>query len=386
MSTPRPESTTTPLTFGEALERAAARGTHSAVRDGTRWRTWRECRIEAARTARSLTRSGLRAGDVLATQLPNSWELVVLHAATAETGILLLPLHTNYGVHEMRSLLDQSKAVAVVARGAHRGHDRVDDLVALRERCPSLRQVWVSCDRPSDSHAARLEKLGLLESDELSRPAGSWDPAAVREDDAPSGARDADGPGGAPVDRPRDPYAPMMLLASSGTTSRRPKLCVHSHAGLLGNAAAVAADGGLGASDTIVSASPLSHAFGLLSVHLALVTGGRVGLFEGWDARRFLEVLRTASATAAFAVPAQLRDVMAVLRRRGRSPAPSPACGRCAPAAPTSLVSWPTRCGTRLVRASSCSGGDDGDRGGHLHPSRGPARGDLHDRAPDVRG
>ncbi|WP_406096036.1 class I adenylate-forming enzyme family protein [Streptomyces sp. NBC_01013] len=280
-------------TFTEALDRAAARGAGPAVWDGALWRTWRDCRLQAERTAGVLVRRGLRAGDVLAAQLPNCWEWVVLHAATARLGVLLLPLHANYGVREVRSLIEQSGAVALVARGAHRGRDRVGDLVALREHCPSLRDVWVSSGPPSGTGASRLRTLGLRDSAEL--------------------LEEAPDPAGTPVDRPQDPDAPLMLLASSGTTSRQPKLCVHTHAGLLGNAAAVAHDGGLGATDTIVSASPLSHAFGLLSVHLALVTGGRVGLFEGWDARRFLAALRAASATAAFAVPAQLRDVLAVL-------------------------------------------------------------------------
>lgn len=300
MSTPRPESTTMPMTFTEALERAAARGTGPAVWDGTRWRTWGDCRLQAEHTAGALARRGLRAGEVLAAQLPNCWEWVVLHAATARLGVLLLPLHANYGAREVRSLVEQSGAVALVARGAHRGRDRVGDMVELRAHCPSLRHVWVSSGASPGAGGPRPGTPGLLGS------AGLLDGAELLD-----GASD---PVGAPADRPQDPDAPLMLLASSGTTSRRPKLCVHSHAGLLGNAAAVARDGGLGRADTIVSASPLSHAFGLLSVHLALVTGGRVGLFEGWDARRFLEALRAASATAAFAVPAQLRDVLAVLK------------------------------------------------------------------------
>ncbi|MFE9816589.1 class I adenylate-forming enzyme family protein [Streptomyces sp. NPDC005773] len=309
MSTPHPESTTMLLTFTEALERAAARGTGPAVWDGTRWRTWRDCRVQAERTAGALARWGLRAGEVLAAQLPNCWELVVLHAATARLGVLLLPLHAGYGAHEVRSLLGQSEAVALVARGSHRGRDRVGDLLALREHCPSLRHVWVSSGESPATGGPRPQAPGLRDSaellDEAPEPAG-----------APVGCPQGPDAAHTPVGRPQGPDAPLMLLASSGTTSQRPKLCVHSHAGLLGNAAAVARDGGLGATDTIVSASPLSHAFGLLSVHLALVTGGRVGLFEGWDARRFLETLRAASATAAFAVPAQLRDVLAVLKEK----------------------------------------------------------------------
>ncbi|MFG2862206.1 class I adenylate-forming enzyme family protein [Streptomyces sioyaensis] len=282
-------------TFTEALERAATGRTDPAVWDGTRRRTWRDCLLQAERTAGALHRQGIRPGDVLAAQLPNSWELVVLHAATARLGVLLLPLHCAYGAREVQSLVTQAGAAALVAQGSYRGRDRVGEIHAVRERCTSLRQVWVAGGGtgtgPGASHPTG---------------AGPLPSAAELLDEAPA-------PAGKLPDPPRDRDAPLMLLASSGTTSQRPKLCVHSHAGLLGNAAAVAADGGLGPADTIVSASPLSHAFGLLSVHLALVVGGRVGLIDGWDPRRFLDALRAASATTAFLVPAQLRDLVTLL-------------------------------------------------------------------------
>ncbi|WP_051804165.1 class I adenylate-forming enzyme family protein [Streptomyces griseus] len=280
------KSATTFRTFTDALERAAARRAEPAVWDGGRWRTWRDCRDQAERTAGALHRHGLASGDVLAAWLPNSWELVVLHAATARLGVLLLPLHSAYGVHETRALIEQAGAVALAAGAAHRGHDRLADLLVLRDHCPTLRHVWVA---PGDG---RSDTAGLPDLAELLPGEGETDHGALPPP-------------------PGDPRTPLVLLASSGTTSRRPKLCVHSHAGLLGNAAAVAADGGPGADDTVVSASPLSHAFGLLSVHLALVTGGAVGLFADWEPRRFAETLAATRATAAFAVPAQLRDLLA---------------------------------------------------------------------------
>ncbi|MFI7502378.1 class I adenylate-forming enzyme family protein [Streptomyces sp. NPDC049687] len=299
MNAPAPpmESPAAPRTFPDALERAAARRTEPAVWDGGRWRTWLDCLRQAERTAVALHRHGFTAGDVLAAQLPNSWDLVVLHAATARLGVLLLPLHSAYGTHEARALIDQSGATGLVARAFHRGHDRIGEILTLREQCPSLRHVWVRT-----TGEGRRGTAGLPEVTEL-----------VSEENGVTGpsAEEAGPPVPLPP-RPRNPSTPLVLLASSGTTSQRPKLCVHSHGGLLGNAAAVAADGGLGAGDTIVSASPLSHAFGLLSVHLALVTGGAVGLFDGWEPVRFARTLAAASATAAFAVPAQLRDLLAL--------------------------------------------------------------------------
>ncbi|WP_261568429.1 class I adenylate-forming enzyme family protein [Frankia gtarii] len=301
MDAPAVESTALFLTFTELLEHAALRRTDPAVWDSLRWRTWRECLQQADQTAGALHHWGLRAGDVLATQLPNSWELLVLHAATARLGVILLPLHSAYGVHEMQSLMVQADAVALVARRSYRGRDRVEEIAAVRESCPALRHVWLSPGSGADNVSPRT--TDLPSSAELLEAS----PELVEE--LP------------PITR--NPQAPLLLLASSGTTSRRPKLCVHRHGGLLANAAAVAADGGLVHTDTIVSASPLSHAFGLLSVHLALVVGGGVGLVDGWDPQRFLDSLRSIPATVAFAVPAQLRDLVVHLEQGpadGRSP------------------------------------------------------------------
>ncbi|MEV0445724.1 class I adenylate-forming enzyme family protein [Streptomyces spectabilis] len=272
-------------TFTDALERAAACRTEPAVWDGGRWRTWRDCLDQAERTAAALHRRGVGGGDVLAVALPDSWELVVLHAAAARLGILLLPLHSAYGTRETQRLIERSGAVALAAAAVRRGDDRSEEIAGLRGRCAGLRHLWVShtgADRPGADGVRDLAELFDGEAD----PDVRLPPP------------------------PTDPRAPLVLLASSGTTSQRPKLCVHSHGGLLGNAAAVAADGGFGAADTIVSASPLSHAFGLLSVHLALVTGGAVGLFDGWEPGRFAAALDAVGATTAFAVPAQLRDLL----------------------------------------------------------------------------
>ncbi|WP_234334521.1 class I adenylate-forming enzyme family protein [Streptomyces sp. NRRL B-1347] len=289
----RTKSLPVSLTFTDALERAAARRTEPAVWDGGRWRTWRDCLDQAERTAAALHRRGVRGGDVLAARLPNSWELVVLHAAAARLGAPLLPLHSAYGTRETQRLIEQSGAVALAAAAVVRGDDRGEEISLLRERCPGLRHLWVSA-----TGAVRPRADGLPDLPDLP------DLAELFAEDP--------GPETPLPPAPTDPRAPLVLLASSGTTSQRPKLCVHSHGGLLGNAAAVAADGCFGATDTIVSASPLSHAFGLLSVHLALVTGGAVGLFDRWDPGRFAAALDTVGATAAFAVPAQLRDLLAL--------------------------------------------------------------------------
>src|SRR6201999_438793 len=108
--------------------------------------------------------------------------------------------------------------------------------------------------------------------------------------------------------RPDDPF---LLLPSSATTSLRPKISMHAHDGVLSNAAAVVAAGGLRRGDSVLSASPFTHLFGLLSVHASLFARTTQLLSPGWDPDRVLALARDARAVVLFAVPTQVRDLIA---------------------------------------------------------------------------
>lgn len=280
-----PSNDSASVTFTKLLEKAADRRVYPAIWSNG-WRTWRDLLRQSERTASVLHEKGLKGGDVVGAWLPSGWELLVLHAATARLGILLLPLHSAHRIHEVRSLLGQAEAVGLVAQDGHRARDRVADVLAVQKQCKSLRHVWSSSGNDGSLASGQCSTESLFPAD--SETSVNLPPV------------------------PQDPNSSLLLLASSGTTSRQPKLCVHSHAGLLGNAAVVAADGAFGHADTVVSASPLSHAFGMLSAHLALVTSGAVGFVDGWDPKGFIETLRSTSASVAFGVPAQLRDLVAI--------------------------------------------------------------------------
>ncbi|WP_167369623.1 alpha/beta fold hydrolase [Amycolatopsis orientalis] len=107
-----------------------------------------------------------------------------------------------------------------------------------------------------------------------------------------------------------DPSSPLLVVPSSGTTSNRPKLCLHSHDGLLSNAAAVAADASVDGSDVVLSAGAFSHLFGLSALHVSLVVGAGQALLPAWDVAHFATLAAAAGATALYAVPAQVADLI----------------------------------------------------------------------------
>lgn len=280
---PVPSQVTLPRVFAAAVARdpqAPAVFVPGPEGTGGQWRTWAQWQADADALAVALAGLGVAPGDVVAVHLPNSWEFLTLHVAAACLGAVTFPLHMAYGGYELGLLARRARPRVLAVPASHRGAD-----------------IRRSCRRVVDS---------LPDPCALLVAGGPDDPGEVgRLTRAHRGSR----PAPVPV-RPDDP---LSVMVSSGTSSTRPKLCVHTHAGQLGNAAATAADGAARAADTVLSASPFTHLFGLLSVHLSVVCGGRQALLPAWHGTAVRELAARAGASVLFAVPAQLRDLVAAV-------------------------------------------------------------------------
>ncbi|MFD0266496.1 alpha/beta fold hydrolase [Streptomyces sp. NPDC127106] len=283
LTTPEPEGpdgwTSPRPTLPELFAAAVAAGgdaTAVAAPDAAATRSWQDWRTDADAFGRALQDLGIRPGDVVAVQLPNSWEFLVAHVGIAAVGAVLLPLHSTLGTREVTALLKRTAARAL---------------------------LYPATGEPP----ARAELPAL----EFLIPVG------------PDAPRDGNGPGPGPYEalvgerrglapHPVEvtPDMPLVLMPSSGTTSARPKICIHTHGGLLGNATVTAFESRSSAEDTLVSASPFTHLFGLFSVHLSLIAAGRQALLPRWDADAFRELAAATGVSVLFAVPAQLRDLV----------------------------------------------------------------------------
>ena len=263
-----------------------------AVSDQARSLTWRQWRAEVDAVARGLQELGVRPGDVVAVQLPNCVDFETVHLAIAAAGAVMMPVHMGNGSAEVLALLARVDPAAVVlAPHTQRGAGPLRG-GALRAAAGSLRAVLVA--GPDGAVAPD----GAVTLDELRT---RW-------------------LGSVPQPVPLRPDAPFVLLPSSGTTSARPKICLHSHDGLLSGTAAVVADGATAFDGLVLPASALTHLFGLQAMYSALLTGCGQALLEAWDLGRFLELARQADPAVLFAVPAQLDDIV-----RGLSTSDQPA-------------------------------------------------------------
>ncbi|MEV6669533.1 beta-ketoacyl synthase N-terminal-like domain-containing protein [Streptomyces sp. NPDC051162] len=281
------------LTLPGVFEAAAASVPDAvAVVDGDRSWTWQQWRADVAALARGLQESGVVPGDVVAARLPNCWEFETLHLAAAAVGAVLLPVHQGTSDADVHALLTRAEPVLLVLTGPR------DDEVAATARSllrdvPSLRAVLTAgTDRTG---GAGPEEPGVVPLDDLLT---AWEGTEPR-----------------PVDI--TPEMPLVLIASSGTTSDRPRLCVHSHDGLLSNTATVTAEAAGVFRGPVITASPLTHLFGLQSLHSALFAACGQVLLTCWDPDRFLELARRHDPGVVFAVPAQLHDLVTLLAGTG---------------------------------------------------------------------
>jgi acyl-CoA synthetase (AMP-forming)/AMP-acid ligase II len=264
------------LTSRGVLAATAARipdGT--AYVDGALRLTWREVAARVDALAGDLARAGIGEGDVVGLHLPNSAAYAIAHLAIAEAGAVTLPLHMPYRGAELRGFLAATGAVAYV-----HARDGDAEFAAIRGSLPAVRTL---VEAELDEGTFTLE--------------GSAGP--VRE-------------------RPRaiDPEAPFCVVPTSGTESLKPKLCMHAHDGLLSNARAFVDEAGVTSDDVTIVGSGFSHLFGLLGLHLSLVAGATLAALRKFDGPAFLALAQAEGATRAWAVPAQLLDLLAAARSR----------------------------------------------------------------------
>ena len=168
--------------------------------------TWGEMRSQVASLASTLTRLGVRAGDVVAGYLPNIGESVVAYLAAASLGAIWSSVGQDYAPSAVVDRFAQLRPKVLFTSDGYRfngrEHSRVDAVAEIRKGLGTV------------EHVIMVSRLGA-------GPAADCLPW----EEAVSGAASLE-----PVVVPFD--HPMWVLFSSGTTGI-PKGLVHGHGGFL---------------------------------------------------------------------------------------------------------------------------------------------------------
>lgn len=245
-------------------------------------------RAEAVADAEALSAAmyerGLRPGEVIAFQVPNWREAMVINLAAAMSGLVVNPIVPIYRDHEVSLMLADCGARAFFVASDFRKYDFAAMAGRIRLNLPELQHVFTVRGQGPDDYAALI----------------------------------AEGRGGA-FARPRvDPLGVKMVLYTSGTTGR-PKGVLHSHVSIAHVLKESAAYWGLLAGEATLMPSPVTHVSGYANgLEAPFVCGTRTVLMESWNAQEALQLIERHKLVGTVAATPFLVELAAAARAAGK--------------------------------------------------------------------
>ena len=208
---------------------------------------WRELEHRVVATAAGLRRRGVGAGDVVAVQLPNIPEFLVSYLAITRLGAVMCPLHMPYRGAEIRALMRHSRSRLAICM-------------------PPAKEMF-------EGRAIGFDEIDRSDSFETGVCPGAKDP--------------------------------FLLLYTSGTTAA-PKGVLHPYRSILVNGRLGAAEHGLSPASRVLCAAPLSHLYGLYSLHCAWAVGACTVLLPAFKPDDLAAVVQDQKPSALWTAPAHV--------------------------------------------------------------------------------
>ena len=269
-------------TVEQYLDRwATRRSERTAMVDGVGRYTWAELARTVERVAHGLAAHGVEPGRVVAVQLPNWNEFVIVLLAAARLGAVVNPIPPIYRAAELRFMLRRLEAVAVVIPGVFRGFDHVAMLAALRPEVPSVQHVFVARGTPG---AGMWPFTALTDTAWEARPARRSLPGS-------------------------DPNAVHEVIFTSGTTGE-PKGVMHTPNTVLASVFPVLERLDLSERDVIMMASTFAHQTGFLYGFCGMLVLGATGVWlDVWNAEAAAKLVQRERVTFTMGATPFLRDL-----------------------------------------------------------------------------
>jgi len=229
--------------------------------------------------ARGLADRGVGAGDVVAHQIPNRSEGVILHLAALRIRAVVNPIVNIYRESEVSYMLEKLETTVYVAPRTYDGFDYGEMAVDLLADT-SLEHVLTVDEGMDDPQVTQFESI--------------VETGAALDTDL-----------GAEI----DPNDLSLVQFTSGTTGR-PKGGMHTENTLLASQRGQVNLLGLDDGDVVFTPSPIGHLTGIQhGYRLALMLGTTCVLQEGWDPETALEWIERESCTYMAGATPFVRDL-----------------------------------------------------------------------------
>lgn len=266
-----------------ARERATSDPDFVCFVDGEGQYTFAQVLAEAEALSASLHARGLRAGDVIAFQVPNWREAAVINLSAAMSGFVVNPIVPIYRDAEVTMMLGDCRAAAIFVPQVFRKVDYAEMARRCQKALPDLAHVFTVRGEGPDDFATLVAQGRAL----------SFEVPTV------------------------DPMGVKMVLYTSGTTGR-PKGVLHSHCTLQRIVAESGRHWGLGAGEATLMPSPVTHVSGYANgLEAPFICGIRSVLMEAWNAQDALALIEKHDLVGTVAATPFLVELAAAARAAG---------------------------------------------------------------------
>ncbi|GMA50789.1 cyclohexanecarboxylate-CoA ligase [Alicyclobacillus contaminans] len=257
------EGVWTQESFVDVLQKTAETWPDLIHRDEERTLTYRQLWQEVEALAAHLYELGIRKGDRVAIQLPNTLDHVVAVFGIARIGAIGVSLQIDLGRQALVGSLNQAQAKLWILSENYRGQPLYENAKSLLQDVPSVQKLILQ----GDYAKPRPDTLSFTDL-----RSGH---AALSEDILQA-------------QRP-EPLDAFLMVFTSGTTGS-PKGVVHLHANYLWAARAYAKNFGYEPGQGVLDLAPIYHQTGMLAgIMMTVASGGRILLLDRFSAARVLK-------------------------------------------------------------------------------------------------
>jgi acyl-CoA synthetase (AMP-forming)/AMP-acid ligase II len=260
------------------------------VRNG--WQSYAEVTEKTEFLIGALRSLDIDPGDIVIIQLPNCSEFLIFHLAVSAIGAITATIPVVYRERELRGVVEQTGAKAIVIPRSYRGHDYLKMAEDLKAAASSLTHIFVV-----DEAGRSVSGDGVVDYDTLiaQKKTISWANLRPELDDL------------------------TALGFTSGTTGNL-KAAMYSTRVLTATNDGLRNRYDLNTEDRVFACSPVGHAVGFThALRMTLSIGGSIVMLDHWDCARALELSQTTQCTYMACATPFLNDIVyhSDLQRRG---------------------------------------------------------------------
>jgi acyl-CoA synthetase (AMP-forming)/AMP-acid ligase II len=257
----------------------------AAIVDGNTRTSWAQLDRHVIDAANALREEGIKSGDIVAVQLPNSLHLVVVCLALLKLGAIYHPINPSYRNKDVLKIISKSRPKKYIYTWEYRNFSYENLVESLRA------DLDLDLDPAPDFRIVDIDQPMT---------------AAFKRVDNPP---DFEAP---------DPDAIYLIGTTSGSTGD-PKLYMHTHNTQFNEARILNREMGIGPDDTFLAFAPITHRGVFMWGFMQAMTAGASLIIQRvYNSQEIVARIDAEQATTMFAIPNQVIDLLNICETRNR--------------------------------------------------------------------